>query len=314
MDADGWLTREDFDSREDWLRYRFNGGLDITEGDDRFSGISGSGYYATLLGAVLGHTRREYERAWLGRGQTDSVSVLQFQKAYRAVAFANCMGLMMNTAVDIAWSTAGVEGDLAVTARQRDLLDALRRWCDRNGLPAAWIWVLEQGPKLGLHSHILMHVPDEHVDKFRQYATVTLSRLVVKRLANTKASKTLLIAHRWGNQITPQWLRFKYMMKGLTADSQLPARDEFENAIKFSERVAVRPKPQGQVRVKRLGVSRALDHAACKSWAALNDFPSTQIRRDFEELYDDRYLRWFWDNQHQLRKPSVTDNGGYEPA
>lgn len=191
MDADGGLTREDFDSQEDWLRYCHEGGIDPTEGDDRFSGISGSGYYATLLGSVYGQTRRIYERAWLHRGLTTGVSAPQFQKAYRAVALANCLGMMMNTSVDIAWSTVNIRGDLSVNARQREFLDALRRWFDRNELPAAWIWVLEQGAKLGLHSHLLIHVPDHLTSRFRRYATETLARLVGGQLATTEGLKTL---------------------------------------------------------------------------------------------------------------------------
>lgn len=318
MDADGGLTREDFDSHEDWLRYCHEGGLDVTEGREDFAGIRGTGYYASLHGAILGQSRRTYRHTWLEhrrvRVATNSISRTQFSKARRAVAFANCMGMVMNTAVDITWSTVGVTGDASVARRQMAFLDALRRWFDRNGVTAAWVWVLEQGETLGLHSHILMHVPDELTLEFRNYAKATLTRIVKRPLLNTDDLKTLLIQHRRREQIIPQWWRFRYMMKGVKPNLVLVVGEEFGQAMNYADRVGVSPKPQGDVGVKRLGVSRALDDSAFKRWAALNEFPDVAIRPNADELYDDRFLRWFWENGHQLRVPGMTRNGNSQPC
>lgn len=317
-DDDRRLTRDDFEDYEAWLRYCHQGGIDLArEAEDSgevFTGIDGKGFYASLLGNILGHSRREYSRAWCGRGWTSAIQVHQFEKAYRAVAFANCLGVTMNTTLDISWSTAGVTDDLLVADRQKYYLDALRRWFVRNQQWAAWLWVLERGDRFGLHTHVMLHVPDDLSQAFRRYASNTLDHIVGGRSIRTPSSKTILIRHRNGEQLISQWWWFRYIMKGITQERGWVKRSDPHWSKNFTDRTGIDAEPQGIVSVKRLGVSRALDIASFKRWAALNDFPDMRILAEGDALYDDRFIRWYHDHRDSLCAPVETRNGNAQPT
>lgn len=47
----------------------------------------------------------------------------------------------------------------AAEQTMRAILDHIRHWQDRHGCPAYWVWVREQGGRLGDHAHILAAAP-----------------------------------------------------------------------------------------------------------------------------------------------------------
>ena len=304
---DSPLTRTDFDSTEDWLRHCHEGGIEpfdlVT-----FQGVWGPGQYAQLAGALYGHTRREYQRGWEGWGQSFYLTFDDLQKGYRALALANCRGRVMTTRVDITWSTLGILTDAAVAAGQVAFLDRIRRWLTRHVGGADYLWVLERGRTRGLHSHILVYVPEGLGDAFRASAERNLTAITGKALLHTPESRTMLIQPRLPD-ITAQWLRFRYMMKGL--DPQVGWPDSAAPAGYYScaERAGINPEPCGLVDGKRIGVSRCLDDAAFTRWAALNDFPDMRILPGGGPLYDSRFIDWFNENSDYINQPIETING-----
>ncbi|RVT92992.1 hypothetical protein [Sphingomonas crocodyli] len=300
------LTRYDFDSAEDWLRYCHQSGIDlvdVTEGG-QFNGVHGSGPYASLLAGIYGHNRQEYKRAWEGR-VTDAIGLTQFKRAYRAVAFANCLGLILNTKVDVTWSTVGVRNDAQIAQLQNQLLDVLRGWYRRKGVPAAWLWVLENGQTHGVHTHLFFHVPDDQVidfkstNGFNEFLRRRLQYIVKRPLLLTPDSKTVRISHVNGRQVGWQWERFRYMMKGLrVVDRRSPHSDPTR---RFAARGKLRLADQGRVMGRRVGFSPLLQDRSIALWQQRNALPDLNVGHSGPIAYDGRFLAWYDDHAHLLR-------------
>jgi hypothetical protein len=99
---------------------------------------------------------------------TRHLSADDVTRLYLAVLRANLQGMTLNYFATISWSTLGLEDDAEIQAATQALFARLREWSKRKrdvrtGQPApirlAWIWCHERGPEMGLHSHLLMHVP-----------------------------------------------------------------------------------------------------------------------------------------------------------
>ena len=171
------LTRADFADRESWLRHCYYGGIDLAREDD-FEGIAASGLYGRRLSAIYGSTELDFLRTWAGWGVSRSIKWRQFVKGFEAVAFANCLGIVLDSSIDITWSLQGLTSDLTVAARQKSFLDAIHRWFDRHDTRAAYLWVMERGRRRGLHTHINIHIPPTLTDEFNTYANATLARML----------------------------------------------------------------------------------------------------------------------------------------
>lgn len=308
-DDDHSLTRDDFPDQESWLRHCHEGGIELDRDDQRFAGIVGNGQYESLLGAVYGHDAREHGLTWAGWGRTNAIGYKQLCKAYRAVAFANCVGFVMDTSVDITWSLQGITDDGKVMKHQTAFLDAIRRWLDRNDQWSAYLWVLERGGRFGLHTHILMHLPEDLSERFKVYAHRVLARIVKAPLVHEPAKKTLFIQARRGTSTIPQWIRFVYMMKGIDARLAWPDDAKALGYLTVVERASLRPRAKGVISVQRIGVSRALDDSSFTRWRALNEFPDMNISREGPPLYDERFQIWNRENAATLRQPPETRNG-----
>lgn len=293
-------TREDFFSKEDWLRFCHEGGLDPYE--EGANDLSGPGPYEQLLAGVFGSTQRRYERAWGARGLAEKLTHQQVRKAYRAVAFANCLGRVLNVSMSVTWSTVGKEGGGQVAVCQHRFLELMRKWFHRRKSPALWIWVLERGKKYGLHSHLLLSVPWHLKVAFRDDVEAMLVTAVGCPLLKTPASKTLKMEMRSHLTITPQWEWFKYMMKGV--DPNLAWRRPSGEHLKFHVKLDIKARKEGAIQLKRIGVARALDEAAFRRWSAVNGFPSMQIELSSGALFDSRYIEWFRENQGFIAIPS----------
>lgn len=282
--SDRPLTRADFIEYEDWLRHCHEGGILPDQDDKDFSGISGRGYYANLMGAIHGHDRRSYRRAWAGHGWSELISPEQYRKAYQAIGLANCLGKVLDTSIDISWSTVHVTSDLTVAAHQKRFFDLVHRWLERNGEVPMLLWVLERGKKMGLHTHALTYLPRHLRKSFREFASRSLAGVVGRRLV-PKPTATLLIQPRDGRSWKSQWVRYRYMMKGT--------------------------KPRhGVVATKRLGVSRALDQRALADWLTRNQPPPALIEPAAALRMDDCFISYHREMENEdARKEWNARNG-----
>ncbi|WP_380789379.1 hypothetical protein [Sphingobium xenophagum] len=298
------LTRDDFADQEGWLRHCHEGGIDLARDNEHFEGVTGSGPYARLQGAIYGTSKLDFLRTWAKWGVSWSLRWRQFVKGYEAIAFANCLGLVLDSAIHITWSLQGIHSDLAVADRQKAFLDAIRRWFERHDEPAAFYWVLERGSRRGLHSHIALRIPPHLTAEFHTYANATLARIVKGPLVHRQGERTMLIQPRRGRDIVAQWKLFAYLMKGLDSSLIFLNRANPAASPRVSNWTFINFKPQGEISVKRMGVSRILDDATRRRWRAVNNFPSVLISVNGPP-FDDRYLQWFYANRDDIVMPTI---------
>lgn len=272
----GPFDRSDFDSANDYHRYLHESGLPF-EMDADFAGISGGGQSSALLAAIVGHDLYEYERSLPSKGRrwTRRLSRDQFERAYKAVAFANCLGKVMDSRMHVSLATVGIKSDHDKLEARRAFMDLLHRWFDRKGCPLMAVWVQERGKRMGLHFHVLLHVPPFLAEALKRDAVSMLEGVVGRPLIRTPAVKTMLVQPRRGNPFlldyVSQWCAFDYMMKAAKADG-------------------------GDVPGKRLGFSRNIDEAARKKWLVDNDPPADLVKpsRPTPPM-DGRFIEWFRD-------------------
>ena len=87
---------------------------------------------------------------------TVSLSTVQVRLIQNAVNHADRIGLPLNRMITVDWTLAGLTNP---QASRQHLLGLIYDWMRSRGHASAHVWVMENGPRHGLHSHILMHVP-----------------------------------------------------------------------------------------------------------------------------------------------------------
>ncbi len=285
------LTRDDFPDNESWLRHCHAGGIDLV-GEGPFNGIAGQGHFASLQGAILGHNNSEFRRTWEGWNKSRPyISFFMFRQAYRALAFANCQGLVLDSSIDITWSMIGVTRERDVAQRQGAFLDKVRHWFAQRGQPLRALWVLEKGNTRGLHSHMMLHLPAGWAADFEAMATGALRHVADGPIVDLPQSRTMLLQLKAGDDVIEQWRRFRYMMKGV-APHKCWRDPESGRLVSLEERARLNLSYQDTIEVKRLGIARAIGIAALAHWLQSNEPPSMDIRLDGRRLYNDQYLQW----------------------
>lgn len=79
---------------------------------------------------------------------------------------AQRIGYPLNRFTTIDWDRAGV---IDLWVAQSAFIKYIRDWlrCHKAG-PATYVWVIENGPRHGLHSHIMLHVPPGLIKDFNK--------------------------------------------------------------------------------------------------------------------------------------------------
>jgi hypothetical protein len=288
------LSRGDFDSTDEYLRWLRFGGFELSAEELESFGDCPE---ANLARAVLGQTKRQHAQAWEGWGETEFIAGRDFRKAYNAVGFANQLGFVMNVHMTIVWETVGKKGDLEVAKAARRFLELFRKWCAERRLPCLWVHVLERGKRNGLHSHVLCHVPHLFGVRFRQWTDGAIKTVTGKLPARkargqrkgTGQPYTINIEHRRDNDVRAQWELFKYPMKGVHPRLVLLDVSSRQAARPISEVAALRLRPQGIIKTKRVGTSRPLGEKAQTEAGFQSAFDRGAITPG--QLYTDQYLR-----------------------
>lgn len=296
---EGPLTREDFESADDYARYCRESGIEPFR-KKRYPSAwltHGVGPNVDLLRAIHGAAEPEQLKAQISWGVTKSINDRQFDNAYEAVAFANRCGRIMNVHMTIAWSTVGVVDDDDVAEANKRFLELFGKWCDGRGLPRSWIYVAERSRVRGLHLHIVANVPrDGYSDGPRSLTkwaqgcirTVTGRAPLQKRGAK---EKTIVVRHK-EETLTTQWALFRYVMKGLAPD--LTRRDSTDRRrVRLVKTVAgLRTKPQGRVTTKRVGTSRQLGASIRKAVGFESEWAKGRVTKA-SQLYTNLYILQF---------------------
>jgi hypothetical protein len=178
-------------------------------------------------------------------------------------------------------------------------MDLLRRWADGCQLPHAWIWAFERGCRFGLHTHILVHVPEDYYDRFRNwvhhgFTTMTEHKPRAYRDEEGNVVKILHLEIDSHCKVQEQWRHFRYIMKGIGAGVfHDPTDPHIRRPV---EKVTgIKRRTQGTVSTKRLGTSRMLDEKARRYHTAEHGyelrFATAEGPQRPEDLFSDWYLQ-----------------------
>jgi len=91
------------------------------------------------------------------------------ERLFQAFETAQLIGAPLNVAVTIQWAMCVNWED--EHQRLKKWSERVRKWLERRGSVYASVWVMESNtPTEMLHSHILLHIPEDLIDDFRSYA------------------------------------------------------------------------------------------------------------------------------------------------
>ena len=263
-------------NEEDELRTRLEYG-DIVHGDDpRRPPLipRGNGYYAQLFWGV--YDPRLYiphpppaVACSDGGGKTPehlhSIVGLHIQRLMDATSYLNYeYGVVFNTHIVIAHELAGITNHDDASKLLWLFFHRLRKWFKRKKLEAFYVYVHENSPRNGFHTHILLHVDSAVIDSFK----VWLPRAVALLYGSPLPNKMLHIVYRrqrnFSHQVTLQWIWVRYLLKGILPG--LEVEDVETGTMKSVQKaLRIRPRPGGIVLCrKRVGVSSNIGKKASR--------------------------------------------------
>lgn len=222
-----------------------------------------------------GHQPSEELLAWASlaapeprpRKTSVALSGREVRRLYESVAFANYSGTPMNTFTTIAWSTVGVSADNKVQDARAEFLDRFRHWCDDHDLPFYHVWVLERGKRLGLHIHVLAHIPPAYRTAYGSWAlsavrTISKQEPLRGKMVDGKPPLSTLHIGNRPMDIADQWRAFRYMVKGAGPDEVQKFLGRNYHSMLVSEFADLRCSYQGEVTGARSGRSQTLTDKA----------------------------------------------------
>lgn len=228
----------------------------------------------------------------------------EVRKVYNAMSYAMFKdGIIMNTHLIIIWSMMGLSPREA-NAVMDEYLNGARKWLrvgmrptkrrsenPRTGVELRYVWVHENAPERGFHSHILIYLPRSLKEKFETWSRAYLKTLIGKHFP-WKAFRL-----KWGYekvenaQVARAWSWFRYLTKELHPQSMFFWINEKDEHRERLLREIVKPWPYRTnmpvPNMKLTGVSRNIDRGRQEQ----DGFVSKLSSCDFDQMYDGSELR-----------------------
>lgn len=227
------------------------------------------------------------------------LSVAEVWKLYDAMSYAMRKdGVVMNTHVIILWSEIGLthqEGD----ALLKDYLHKAQKWlrvgmkprryrkpsARQEGDELRFVWVHENAPNRGFHSHVLCNVPPHLHKEFAAWSRQSLARSAGKPMPWRAFRSVRSYAKTDASAVQRAWSWFRYLTKQLDPKLVVQVREGGNIVSATSLREVIRPWPLRQsppIDLARLaGVSRNIANGV----QAQDGFRSKLRNADFERLY-----------------------------
>jgi hypothetical protein len=105
-----------------------------------------------------------------------------------AITHTQVIGCPFNRFMTIDWDLAGVTDPWKA---QGQYLKYIRDWLNGHGQELAYVWIMERGNTLGLHSHMLLHVPPHLRGRFNGLQRRWLQQSGVPWLRRVRYSRAI---------------------------------------------------------------------------------------------------------------------------
>lgn len=86
------------------------------------------------------------------------LSVDEVGEVLSAAEFAHSRGWLFGTSLTLSFTLMGADGPAQVKETLKRFLKCLAQWCRDNDEPRAFIAVVENSARIGLHAHVVLHV------------------------------------------------------------------------------------------------------------------------------------------------------------
>ncbi len=129
------------------------------------------------------------------------------QRLIQAIGHAETIGTPLNRFTTINWTAAEVRDPRKA---QRMILKYAYDWMYHSGGHLAYVWVMEHGSRLGLHTHFLFHLSPEHMRGWNRRMAGWLKKAGLKRTRGV--SKTLPIGRGYGEAFADGHRREAYKL------------------------------------------------------------------------------------------------------
>lgn len=219
------------------------------------------------------------------------VTAPQIENILDATSFLNAtFGIGFDTHMVISHELCGVIDHDDASQRLWSFFHRLQKWKRRRQTDAYYVFVHENGPERGLHTHILLHAGDDWT-ALKGWLPEAVGCLwgtpLPPKALHTKRRRQPELAY----QVLLQWTWVRYLLKGVWPGLQLRTSDGQLRPI--YEILRLRPRNGGQVLCrKRAGVSsnigrKARQKAEYQSPFQLGDDASLYSGAEFQ-IYADK--------------------------
>ena len=210
------------------------------------------------------------------------LTAAQFVDLYSAVAYANSLGLVMNSHVCITWGLLGIldHTEAANTLTDR-VIKPLRQWCkDHMGRDQlAWLYVHENGRTHGFHTHMILAIPNDLRIAFKGWLKNRLSALCRE---GSMPKEAFHINAYPSDRIGRQWRHFQYLTKGIDGSDELSACVGWHSHVPVGRLINAPLENPGDVQCrKKCGVSNLIGVKARQraGFRSLLEHGVTDVRR-----------------------------------
>ena len=144
----------------------------------------------------------------MARRVTRTICLKAAENIVLAAGFADQLGLPLNRFVTVLWE--GGQSIGTIQTRQGLFIERMSKWLRYRNVSPAYLWVIENGPAKGLHSHILIHVPSKHLKAFKRKAPTWVDGPIDKSTVDIRRTRYGHGLNRWNGLKG----RLRYILKG----------------------------------------------------------------------------------------------------
>lgn len=198
---------------------------------------------------------------------SETINKDDFVRVIESVLYANRVGYVLNGFLTISWPKLDISDEEARPQFQK-LCELSNKFLKHRGFPSIFVYVWEVGKKLGLHTHVLFHCPERYREEYRVWLKGAIAQLAGLPKCPPYAVRVPIADDE---ALTAQFKVLKYMMKGLSPSIRV--RDQEGRWVKLADYMGLRPKPEGKIWGKRVGMSQRVGPNARKFFSTGEDVP-----------------------------------------
>jgi hypothetical protein len=233
----------------------------------------------------------------------------EVRRVYNAVAFANRRGKVMNASLTLAWFMLPGVDQIKQAKADEAFRHKLKQWFDSrhelssSAREALFVYVQENPTGERFHTHLLLHLPTEMIERFKAYLPAAVAQ-TARTIAGVRGGDLPEGLHKARvrrhdrHALHSQWIRYHYVTKGADPETSLtgvgPCKYYVGDVMRFTHRD---PGPVVKGRRLRVGASGALGPTEQSREAlGFRSLLDEQIRSgvlDVRALFSDHYLREF---------------------